>query len=272
MLQAGSRRMVRCPECRLVYRSPRPPEAEGSQAAAEDLREMAEAEWLGARRARNFRRFLDGWAGPPGRLLDVGCGAGWFLQMARERGWEALGVDTSPEAVRYARERLAVPAQHGDLKSVHFPANTFTLVTLWNVLEFVPDPLGLLREIHRVLAPGGRLFVRTQNYFFQRLSLALTGWAFRQERPYRTFVFHLNSFSPAPLRLLLRKTGFVPVRVTNSVPTWGDPYQTVRAAEPLMVAVKLGVHGLVQGLYFLSGRRWVLGPSLEAWALPEGEG
>lgn len=267
VLQAGPRQMARCRQCGLVYRTPRPP---GRATDAGNGAGASEDEWLAERRGINFRRFLDGWTRPPGRLLDVGCGYGWFLQMAQARGWEVVGVDHSPEAVRHARERLGVDARCGELQAFRFPGGAFDLVTLWNVLEFVPDPLGSLREIHRVLAPGGVLFLRTQNYFFQRLAFLLTGPLRRPERPYRTFVFHLNSFSPAPLRLLLRRTGFVALRVRNSPPTWGDPYRAFGGADRLMTAVKLATHGLVQGLYFLSGGRWILGASLEAYARREG--
>lgn len=269
VLRAGPRQMVRCGRCRLVYRSPRPSAEELSHAFAEDAAAAAATGRLDQRRGRNFRRFLDRWEGPPGRLLDIGCGDGWFLRLARERGWETVGTDLSSEAVRQARERLGVDARCGELRSFRFPDRSFKLATLWNVLELVPDPVGFLQEIHRVLEPGGTLFIRTQNYNFQRLSFLLTRWVPRQS-PYLSFIFHLTSFAPAPLRLLLRRTGFLPVRVTNSPPTWGDPYQAVGGAEPLLTAAKVTIHGIVQALYAISGGRWILGPSLEAHARREG--
>lgn len=270
VLTVGRRAMARCRQCGLVYRNPRPAAEESAPDAAGDPREAEEDRWLAERRAVNFRRFLDARAGPPGKLLDVGCGYGWFLGAAKERGWEAVGVDLSPKAVGHARERLGVNARCGELRAMGFPDGAFGLATLWNVLEFVPDPVGLLREVHRVLQPGGTLFIRTQNYGFQRLAFLLTGRLRRPDQPYRTFVFHLNSFSPSPLRLLLRRTGFALLRVANSPPTRGDPYRAFGGADRLLTAAKLGIHGLVQGLYFLSGGRWILGASLEAYARREG--
>lgn len=260
----GPRQMVRCRQCGLVYRDPRPSEMDLLPDSAAAGFGAHEEEWLGVRRGRNFRRFLDGWGGPPGRLLDVGCGYGRFLHMAKERGWDTVGVDVSPAAVRYATERFGVTALCGDLKGCRFADHAFTLVTLWDVLDFVPDRVGLLQEIHRVLEPGGYLFIRVPNFLFQRMSLLLTGWAGRT--PNVTSVFHLTSFAPAPLRRLLRRTGFVPVKIVNSPPTQGDPYRAFGGAEPLIGALKIGVYGLAQGLYLLSGGRWVLGSSLEAHA------
>lgn len=269
VLKAGTRRMVRCRQCGVVYRNPRPSVAELGQAFAEADFEGKEPGWLDQRRGRNFRRFLDRWQGSPGRLLDVGCGDGWFLQLARERGWEAVGIDLSREAVRQARERFGVDARCGELRSFGFPDGAFSLVTLWNVLELVPDPVGFLGEVRRVLEPGGTLFIRTQNYLFHRLSFLLTGWLPRGN-PYLAFIFHLTSFTPRSLRLLLRRTGFVPVRVANNPPTWGDPYQAVGGAEPFLTAAKLGIHAVAQALYLVSAGRWILGPSLEAYARREG--
>lgn len=268
MLRAAPQGMLRCRRCGLIYRDPLA-EAVSDEVSRAEAQEAGQEEWIGERRSRNFLRFLGAWAGAPGRLLDVGCGYGWFLQAARARGWEAVGVDVSREAVRYATEQLGVRALHGDLKELHFPSGSFTLVTLWNALDFVADPVGLFQEIHRVLEPGGHLFIRTPNAGFQRLAFLLTGWAGRLERSSPTFVFHLTSFSPASLRLLLKQTGFVLVRLGNSPPTWGDPYRVWGGADRLMGAVKLGVHALVQSLCFLSGGRLIVGSTLEAYARRE---
>ena len=265
VLQVGIRRIVRCRGCGMIYRNPRPSAADVGGAYGVDRGGAHGAAWFGERRGRNFRRFLERWEGPPGRLLDIGCGDGWFLQMAGERGWEAVGIDVSAEAVRQARERFRVGARTGELQSFRFPDGAFDLMTLWNVLEVIPDPVPFLAEVRRVLAPRGTLFIRTQNYLFQRLSFALTGRVPRL-RDHVAYIFHLMSFTPSSLRLLLERTGFVSIRVVNSPPTWGDPYRAVGAAEPLMIAGKVAVHAVVQTLWMVSGGRWILGPSLEAYA------
>jgi 2-polyprenyl-3-methyl-5-hydroxy-6-metoxy-1,4-benzoquinol methylase len=95
--------------------------------------------------------------------------------MAEERGWEAVGVDLDPKGIAYAKGRLEVNAILGDLRDVHLPHSSFDLVTLWNVVECVPDPLELLRQLRPLLRDGGTIFIRTQNETWHRMSF-LTAW------------------------------------------------------------------------------------------------
>lgn len=205
--------------------------------------------------------------------MDVGCGYGFFLRLAQEAGWEAIGVDPDPRAVTYAKDRLRVNAHWGDLRGARFPDGAFELVTLWNVLECVPDPLALLNEVHRLLRGGGRVFIRTQNAEWHRLSFALTGLLRRlpwngvfKEHPHLTFIFNLNSFSRSTLRLFMERAGFVSPRVGNSPPIPGDPYLGLGPGGELALGLaKRAVHGLAQSLFLLSGGRCLIGSSLEAW-------
>jgi len=268
-----TRRMVRCAGCSLVYRNPRPTLADVRGAYTAEQIDQNLEERVGRRRSHQFRRFLDSFPDRPGRLLDIGCGYGFFLKMAGEYGWEAVGVDLNPKGIAYAKERLRVNAILGDLRDIHFPDDSFDLVTLWNVVECVPDPLELLRHLGPVLREGGTVFIRTQNEPWQLLSFRLTsvlprlGWnSMFEKRPFPSFVFHLSSFSRPTLRLLIENAGFIPLSIKNSKPTQGDPYLGLGSrGELLFTLIKMAVHGLAQSAAFLSGGRWLIGPPLEAW-------
>jgi SAM-dependent methyltransferase len=212
-------------------------------------------------------------AGLPGRLLDVGCGCGFFLKSAQDAGWEVLGVDLNTKAISYATSHLQVNALPGDLRDAHFPDGSFDLVTLWNVLDHAPDPIDLLREVHRVLKDDGRVFIRTPNavWHYRNFRLAnflrnLGSSTVFDKHPHATFIFLETNFSRFTLRLVLDRSGIVPLSIRNSPPIPGDPYFGLGPIGKRLAAVaKVGVYGIAQGVAIVSGSRWLIGPSLEAW-------
>jgi len=274
LLITGPRRIVRCEACGVAFRNPRPSVAASVAEFGSGRAEVADEVWLGVRRSATFVRFLDAWPGPPGRVLDVGCGGGWFLKAATERGWAAVGVDLSPRAVRRAREGFGVDARQGSLEAQDFEPGSFDLVTLWNVLEIVPEPLALVRTIRPLLRPGGTLHLRTQNFPFQRAAFgaaqAVRGLGLGRaldRRPYLAFIFNATAFSARTIRLCLERAGFTDVRVVPSPPAPGDPYHALgRFAEWPLGLIKAASHGLAWAAHAVSGGRWIASASLEASA------
>ncbi|MGC8787731.1 MAG: methyltransferase domain-containing protein, partial [Anaerolineae bacterium] len=109
-----------------------------------------------AKRLRTIERFAN-----KGRLLDVGCATGFFLDLARAKGWEVVGSEVSEFAARYAREKLGLEVRLGALKELHFEAEAFDVVTMWDVIEHVADPMGDLLEVWRILRADGLLSLIT---------------------------------------------------------------------------------------------------------------
>src|SRR5262249_34256030 len=105
-----------------------------------------------------------------GRLLDFGCGGGSFLERMHKQGWSRVGLDTSEAAVRSIRSELGLAAPVGTLPHPELAPESFDVITMWHALEHVHAPLDVLREAHRLLAPGGRLLVAVPN---------IASWPFR---------------------------------------------------------------------------------------------
>lgn len=99
--------------------------------------------------------------GAAGRLLDVGCGSGAFLELATTRGWRADGVELSPELAARAAERSGARVVCGDFPEVTLPLASYDAVTMWDVLEHTTDPGAFLDRARTLLAPGGVLVVFT---------------------------------------------------------------------------------------------------------------
>lgn len=148
---------------------------------------------------------------PPGRLLDVGCGNGAFLARMASRGWACSGTDYSEAAVALAR-RLGADVRLGSLESAAFPAAAFDAVSLFHVLEHLPDPAATLGEVWRILAPGGRLIIEVPNLrAFGARRFAADWFALDVPR-------HLSHFTPESLARLVRHRGFAVEKFAGATP------------------------------------------------------
>lgn len=142
-------------------------------------------------------------------LLDIGCSAGYVLEAAKREGLTPTGLDLSSFAVGLCRER-GYQAVQGSLSAMPLPDGAFDVVTCKHTLEHVEDPLGALRDIARVLAPGGVAFLVVPDAAYWKLALMpRTGRSFRPDR--RGWQHHVYFFE-ANLEDACRRAGLEPVK------------------------------------------------------------
>jgi len=98
-----------------------------------------------------------------GKLLDVGCGNGCFLNLMKKLGWEVTGIEPDAQAAKMARDCFSIPVKVDFLEKPSIPSNCFDVVTMKHVIEHVIDPLVILGECVRVLKDGGNLVVTSPN-------------------------------------------------------------------------------------------------------------
>lgn len=223
--------------CGLAYQSPRPSDA-ASQAYMDMRwgsgdRYVADAD---AQRGRGRRQvaIVGALCSPPGRLLDFGAGAGGFVEEATSRaGWDAIGVERSEAARANAAERGVTLL--ADLP----PRGGFDVVTLWDVVEHLRDPVAVVTDLARLLRPGGVMFFETGNWDSWRRQVAGDRWGL--------FLFdHHFYFSPSSLERLLAPAGLTGWRVLD-----------VGAERPrAKVAVKHPRLAMRQWRAYLTGGPW----------------
>ena len=223
--------VVKCVNCSLTFANPRPnakglddfyqgyfpPESEGlwqEQMAGVFLKE-------GLYRIREFQAIGLIEKKKDLRVLDVGCGMGFFLDLMRQEGCATKGVEPSHDAVTHARVKLKLDVEEGLLESTKIQG-PFDIVTLWYVMEHVPNPHEILDQVSSLLAPGGLVIIRVpnQNVPIDRILSVLGLGKFFLMNPPR----HLFDYSPKTMTGLLESRGLEVIKIFNGTPrgtgTW----------------------------------------------------
>jgi 2-polyprenyl-3-methyl-5-hydroxy-6-metoxy-1,4-benzoquinol methylase len=213
--------LCQCHQCGYVFDNPRPSQEHIAQFYSQSgkydswVRDSDARDHLWKRRLKMVLRHR-----AEGNLLDIGTGIGQFLSQARPYFTSVSGTEVSKIGARIARERYGLEVYLGSSEELSLPPASFNNITLFHVLEHVPDPAMLVRKCHELLIPGGVLVIAVPNDVlawgsavkrigrklrlkpFQKFSAAL-GIA----RAGTSREIHLSHFTPAVLRTLIRNAG-----------------------------------------------------------------
>jgi SAM-dependent methyltransferase len=209
-------RMVRCRNCGLVRSDP----VLGAEALAELYKDSTfdygeELEGLRATYGAAIDRAA-AHLGEKDGLVDIGCGSGFVLEVAMQHGWtDVRGVEPSADAIAKAAPGIGPLIVQDMMRPGLFPDQSVSVVTLFQVLDHLPDPLGVLRACHQILRPGGVILAFNHN---------VTAWSARVlgEKSPIIDVEHTYLYSPETMRRLFTEAGFEvlsvgPVRNTYSI-------------------------------------------------------
>lgn len=219
-------RLVRCRGCDLAFIC-NPPDAQGIAAlytiaadyhhglldpGSPDFARMRQVARQHLAMLNRFAAVADG-----RRLLDIGCSSGLFLDEARRAGFAACGAELSPESSAFARDHFGLPVHSGDWRDAGYADESFDVVTLFDVIEHLADPLAELRAVARLLKPGGLLLQSTPDIdgLFPRLSLLVAnriGYWPHPEPPW-----HLFQFSARTLGAMTRQAGYGETRAEHTM-------------------------------------------------------
>jgi SAM-dependent methyltransferase len=210
-----SYRVMSCSDCAAMFLNPQPSDGELAKIYTESYFLGHESEQgrrntseMKCATARQYLAELARYSGAPsGRLLEVGCGEGDFLSEAEAAGYDVTGVEYSAAACATAGKRMQRGrVLQGELADANLPESHFDVCVLNDVIEHVRDPLAFLREVRRVLRPGGALFIATPD---------LNSWSARmmKERWMEWKPEHLTYFNRDNIQTALLKAGFQDVLV-----------------------------------------------------------
>ena len=214
-------KIVRCMTCGLVFAIPEDPIKELTQ----DYVNMADPEYLKEERGRRaqadivlrkiakFKR--------SGKLLDIGCGPGFFLDQAKRQGWAVHGVDLSQWSKDHAKAHFNIDITQGLLTDARFPDRAFDVIVMNDVIEHLEDPKCVLKEIRRILKNDGIIYISTPDIqsFLSRL-LSAKWWGINK--------YHLYYFSKKTIEKLFDEVGFKPLRYSSYPRTFSLNYWVTR--------------------------------------------
>lgn len=208
----------RCGRCGLIFPNPMPIPVNGPDqhygVPADDYFQNHDIDEKGGTALRMLEEAQE-LIGGKGHLLDIGSGRGELLRAAQQTGWSATGIDPSAGFAEYASNYSGVEVKRLPVEQCGFSENSFDVVILSAVLEHLYNPDETIKEIARILRPGGVLFVDVPNEeglyfrvgnFYQKVQKR--NWVVNLSPTFEPF--HVFGFSPRSLRALLAKHGLSP--------------------------------------------------------------
>ncbi|MFW6118468.1 MAG: class I SAM-dependent methyltransferase [Chloroflexota bacterium] len=194
-------RHVRCKNCHLIYMNPMEKVSRTNEyyykaknTHAPTIRECY------LRTAKSQVRLIQKYASGTS-LLDIGCAQGFFLFSASKAGYTTKGIEISQDAAAYAIKEFGLDVEAKPFEEMRFSESSFDVVTLWQVLEHVPYPLMVLKEVYRILKPGGLVVASTPNIeSIPAKILRKKWWDIKR--------LHINQFTTKTLTDILHNAGF----------------------------------------------------------------
>ncbi|MCF7957809.1 MAG: class I SAM-dependent methyltransferase [Phycisphaerae bacterium] len=207
--------IVRCRKCSLVYTNPRLADynalylCDGSY-SVKQIEDHASA------KATVFAKAMDEierWHATPtnsaGRasLLDVGCGSGHFMAMARNRGYDVCGIEPAKTWARYVGETFGLPVINANILDAKVVAESIDVMTAWDVIEHVDDPKAVLGQCVTWLRPGGVMALRFPSATYQKFKGVLLNQVFRTKHSAFGATMHLYFFNEDTFRQMAHDVG-----------------------------------------------------------------
>lgn len=251
---------IYCLKCGLLWRDP--PE-EDSTYYYENINPTEKINRGKTRLYHSVLKKAERLSGRTGRVLDVGCGVGHFLKIAKRRGWETYGLDVVQKQVETA-QRKGITAETAKLADESITdGESVDLITYWDVFMFVDNPLEELQTAFGKLTPGGQIYLRVRNHRIVRLMDSLwrkAGNFLPMKNPavYQPFNYEARTISMACERLRF------PCTIENGALTRGDPYSVSRKAV-LNDKIKESVWRIAAAAEKISNRKVFLSPTLDIW-------
>jgi SAM-dependent methyltransferase len=272
----GEISIVKCKNCGLIYRNPRLKECLNRDLFVDNYRkdDKEKEESIANARTPLFRKILlildKRIKAQSKTILDIGCWQGHFLKIAKDSGWKVQGVEVAKSACEYSKERFGIDVINKRLEEANFEKESFDVITLWNVFDFLLDPQNTAREIKHILKSNGILVIRVPNanfHIFLHKIFSIFNLRNKNKNSNDPPIVANYGYSVRTIKKILNRAGFARVEISNSPLTKGDPYKSFKNFNAQFVELlKKSCYFLSICIFYLSFKKFVLGPSIIAYA------
>ncbi len=258
------RGIVRCSHCGLVYRNIRKAERAILDEYSSKEYPSLSPDWIEGRKDafRPYLKMLSRFR-KSGNVLDVGAGHGFFLSACEQEGWNCIGVEPSLRCRQFAKIEFGMQFTSDAVALAVFEEDYFDVITFWNALAHLRDPMKMLLHVYRLLRPGGVVVVRTPNADFHvpaRRILTNCARIIPKLRSLDHTVFHLYSFGKNTILRMLRDVGFEDTCAFPAGLSWTTTYEAKSSLAKKLIVVIVEI--AAKTIYFLTARRLLVSPSI----------
>lgn len=191
--------LVKCKSCKFVFCEPIP----SIEELEEHYKGYGRNDYLSPITIKRYHEILDSFEPyrKTNKLIDVGCGIGYFLEFAKKRGWEVYGTEFTNEAIQICSEK-GIKMKKGILDPENYLPEEFDIITSFEVIEHINNPIQELNSFHKLLRKGGLVYATTPNFN------SLLRYRLKSDYNIICYPEHLSYYTPNTLKKVFTSVGF----------------------------------------------------------------
>ena len=191
--------LVKCQSCKFVFCEPIPTERE----LEKHYENYGRNDYLSPLTIKRYHEILDSFEPyrKTNKLIDVGCGIGYFLEEAKKRGWEVYGTEFTDEAIEICSKK-GIKMNKGVLNPNNYTSQEFDVITSFEVIEHINNPQEELANFYKILRKGGLVYCTTPNFN------SLLRYRLKEKYNVLCYPEHLSYYTPKTLKYVFEKEGF----------------------------------------------------------------
>tara|TARA_X000000950_G_C13742618_1_gene589210 strand:+ start:87 stop:905 length:819 start_codon:yes stop_codon:yes gene_type:complete len=199
--------LCQCADCDFVFSKQIPTEME----LINHYNQYSRNDYLSSLTIKRYNELLDKFEKyrKKNKLLDVGCGIGYFLDEAQKRGWEVYGTEYTNDAIKICQEKN-INVSKGILEPKNYELEKFDVITSFEVIEHINNPIDELTNFYKILRKGGLVYVTTPNFN------SLLRYRLKSDYNVICYPEHLSYYNPNTLNKVFTRVGFKTKKIQST--------------------------------------------------------